>query len=66
MARLARWWFISSSHWWSCSTRSSRSWNRRCLKNEPFTQPTRFSTDPFRLARYGQHTSAVNPSSSAA
>ena len=39
---------------------------RRCLKNEPFTQPTKFSIDPFWLARRGQHTPAVNPNSSAA
>ena len=31
------------------ASRSSRSRKRRCLKNEPFTHPTRFSTLPFVL-----------------
>ena len=39
--------FTSSCHSASCRRRSSSSRKRRCLKNDPFTQPTRFSTVPF-------------------
>ena len=34
----------------SCRTRSSSSRKRRCLKKDPFTQPTRFSTAPLEKA----------------
>jgi YD repeat-containing protein len=31
------------------------------LKKEPFTQPTRFSTEPFSRRRYGKHSSTPRP-----
>lgn len=49
VARDGRTVFVSSSQSRGCCSRSARSRNRRCLKNEPFTQPTRFSTLPFLL-----------------
>ena len=61
VARDGRSVFASVSHSRSCRSRSSRSRKRRCLKNEPFTQPTRFSTLPFSCGRYGQHTSTPMP-----
>ncbi len=57
--------FTSTLQAASCARRSASSRKRRCLKNEPFTQPTRFSTDPFWLPRRGQHTSTPIPRSSA-
>ena len=65
VARDGRVRFASVSHSRSCGSRSARSRNRRCLKNEPLTQPTRFSTLPFSCGRYGQHTSTPMPRSSA-
>ena len=47
VARDGRSVFTSVSHSTSCASKSASSRNRRCLKNEPFTQPTRFSTAPF-------------------
>jgi len=64
VARDGRTVFASVSHSRSCRSRSSRSRNRRCLKNEPLTQPTRFSTLPFSCGRYGQQTSTPMPRSS--
>ena len=61
MARDGRSVFASVSQSRSCRSRSARSRKRRCLKNEPLTQPTRFSTLPFSCGRYGQHTSTPKP-----
>ena len=49
VAREGRVSFTSRSHSSSCRSRSSRLAKRRTLKNEPFTQPTRFSTAPLLL-----------------
>ena len=65
VARDGRIVLASVSHSRSCRSRSARSRNRRCLKKEFFTQPTRFSTLPFSCGRYGQHTSTPMPRSSA-
>ena len=53
VARDGRTVLASVSHSRNCRSRSSRSRKRRCLKNEPFTQPTRFSTAAFLLRPIG-------------
>ena len=51
VARDGRVALASVSHSRSCRSRSARSRKRRCLKKEPFTHPTRFSTLPFSCGR---------------
>jgi hypothetical protein len=50
-------------HTANCAARSASSWNLRCLKNEPFTQPTRRSTLPFWLPLRGAQISTPTPRS---
>jgi hypothetical protein len=54
VARDGRCMLTSSCHSASWRSKSSVSAKRRCLKNKPLTQPTRFSTEPFCSGLYGQ------------